>query len=180
MNNSGETTMIIAAQQGDRTALRQLLEQHYDFIFKVAFKWCGKQSDAEDIAQDCCIKLSRSLHTFNHTAKFSSWLYRMVINTSNDYFKQRKPNEAILLEHEDDAPLPDQQADVQKIWQKVKNLPDNLRDATLLVYMEGFTHIEAAEIMQCAEKTVSWYIAEAKTQLKQHFGHVDSEGKTND
>ena len=140
-------------------------------MYKVAYKWCGHQGDAEDITQDCCIKLSRALHTFNHKAKFSSWLYRMVINTAHDYRKKHNPVDA-PIEQPDTTPLQDQQTDVKKIWFQVRQLPDNLRDATLLVYMEGFTHKEAGEIMDCAEKTVSWYISEAKTHLKQHFEQV--------
>ena len=56
-----DETLIARAVGGDRRAFGELVERHYDFIFRTACKWCGKVSDAEDVAQDVCIKLASVL-----------------------------------------------------------------------------------------------------------------------
>ena len=53
-----------------------------------------------------------------------------------------------------------------ELWDEVRRLPDQQRDAVLLVYGEDLSHAEAAEIMKCTEKTVSWHLHEARRRLK--------------
>ena len=55
----------------------------------MAFKLCGNKEDAEDITQNACIKLARSIDTFRFQSAFLSWLYRLVINTAKDWKKVR-------------------------------------------------------------------------------------------
>ena len=59
-------------------------------MFKMAFKWCGNRADAEDITQNACIKLARALKTYEHKAAFTTWLYRLVINTAIDMKRHEK------------------------------------------------------------------------------------------
>ncbi|VAW17264.1 hypothetical protein MNBD_ALPHA12-901, partial [hydrothermal vent metagenome] len=58
------------AANGDREAFAGLVAENYDFIFRVAYKWCGSREDAEDITQDVCIKLARILKTYDGRARF--------------------------------------------------------------------------------------------------------------
>ena len=53
-----------------------------------------------------------------------------------------------------------------EIWDAVRDLPPQQRDAVLLVYAEDMSHAEAAALMDCSEKTVSWHVHEAKKKLK--------------
>jgi RNA polymerase sigma-70 factor (ECF subfamily) len=52
------------------------------------------------------------------------------------------------------------------LWTAVRSLPDQQRDAVLLVYGEDMSHAEAATVMGCSEKTVSWHVHEARKRLK--------------
>ncbi|HVX73798.1 MAG TPA: RNA polymerase sigma factor, partial [Devosia sp.] len=76
--------LVGLAKAGDRTAFGQLVEQNYDFIFRTACKWTGKKSDAEDIAQEVCIKLATAIQSFDGRSAFTSWLYRVTINMVRD------------------------------------------------------------------------------------------------
>ncbi len=53
-----------------------------------------------------------------------------------------------------------------ELWTAVRSLPGQQRDAVLLVYGEDMSHAEAARVMACSEKTVSWHIHAAKKRLK--------------
>ena len=159
------------ASAGDRDAFAQLLDRHYDLIYRTAFKWCGHQSDAEDVAQDVCVKLARVLESFDGRSAFSSWLYRITLNMVHDMqrarSRQHKRQADFLDVAESDAP-PDQEEKTTEgeLWRAVRALPEKQRDAVLLIYGEDVTHAAAAEIMNVKESTISWYVHEARKTLK--------------
>jgi RNA polymerase sigma-70 factor (ECF subfamily) len=163
--------LVASAQKGDRVAFGRLVERHYDFIHRVAWRWSGRRADAEDIAQDVCMRLGRAIDGYRGGGAFTTWLYAMTMNAARDLMRKSTRDAAkaqafgvhALVESQglDD---PDEQADA--LWIAVRKLPGKQRDAVLLVYGEGLGHAAAADIMACAEATVSWHIHEAKKRLK--------------
>ena len=127
---SGTGWLVARARNGDRQAFAQLVEAHYDFIFRTACKWCGKRSDAEDIAQEVCIKLAAALKTFDGRSAFKSWLYRVTLNAVRDHQRanaRRGRNIDALTEVSDDSADPDQEASatMKELWAAVIELPDH-------------------------------------------------------
>ncbi len=166
--------LIVRAVAGDRAGFSALISRHYDMIFRVAWKWCGNREDAEDIAQEVCIRLARTLGSYSRQSRFSTWLYRVVLNAVKDHQRRvtanlkkldawaNEPERAVCeaphdLTHDDP---------VEQLWAAVRQLPDRQRDSVLLVFGEGLTHGEAATAMECAEGTVSSNIHDAKKRLK--------------
>jgi RNA polymerase sigma factor (sigma-70 family) len=163
--------LVERAKAGDRAAFSQLIETHYDFIFRTACKWTGKKSDAEDIAQEVCIKLATAIQSFDGRSAFTSWLYRVTINMVRDMqrstSRKSKTIDAFTLVHPEDDPGGQEEATTaHEIWARVNTLPDKQREAIMLVYAEDMNHAEAAQIMGCKEATVSWHIHEAKKTLR--------------
>ena len=166
-----DEALIAKAIGGDRRAFGQLVERHYDFIFRTACKWCGKVSDAEDVAQDVCVKLAGILRSFDGRSAFTSWLYRVTLNAVRDMQRARSRRGRNADRYAEVAPdeyLPDQEdsAAAKELWNAVRRLPDQQRDAVLLIYAEGMSHAEAGVIMGCKEATVSWHVHEAKKTLR--------------
>ena len=161
-----DTALIEKAVSGDKGAFEALLSNWYDVMFKMAYKYCGNRSDAEDITQEACIKLARSIGTFSYKSAFSTWLYRLVINAAIDFQRRQKPARP-LEEGFMGACAPDaeDQTYAHEILRQVYALPEKEKTAILLVMGEGMTHAQAAEIMDCKEKTISWYISEARKKL---------------
>lgn len=163
--------LVVRAAQGDRAAFAALVNAHYDFLFCTAWKWCGNRDDAEDIAQDVCIKLATAISGFDGRSAFTSWLYRIVINAVRDRQRQgaRRAKQVDDLTHVTAsamAPGQEEAATESQVWAAVRKLPDKQRDAVLLVYAEDRSHAEVAAIMGTKESTVSWYIHEAKKALR--------------
>lgn len=163
--------LIAHAKAGDREAFAELVGRHYDFVFRVAWKWCGRKTDAEDIAQEVCARLGRSIRSFAGQGAFTTWLYALTLNVARDHGRKvlRESRKAAAFGVHAAAfgeamPEPDERADA--LWEAVRKLPDKQREAVLLVYGEELSHGDAAEIMGCAEPTVSWHIHEAKKRLK--------------
>lgn len=169
---SALTRVLVArAQNGDPEAFGELIEDHYELIYRTAWKWCGSRTDAEDIAQDVCVKLGGAIGGFDGRSAFSSWVYRITINAVRDMRRARsrrgKYANAYAEVTPDDQPA-DQEAAAtsRQLWAAVRTLPDKQRDAVLLVYAEELSHAAAAEIMGCKPATVSWHVHEARKTLK--------------
>jgi RNA polymerase sigma-70 factor (ECF subfamily) len=166
-----DETLAARAQAGDRDAFAELVAAHYDFIFRVACNGGGGRADAEDIAQDVCVRLGKAIRSYRGQGAFTTWLYALVLNAARDHVRKglretRKTDAygihaATLGEAGEE---PDEQADA--LWSAVRLLPDKQREAVLLVYGEGLGHSAVADIMGCAEATVSWHVHEAKKRLK--------------
>lgn len=163
--------LIAEARSGDRQAFARLVERHYDFMFRVAWKWCGRKTDAEDIGQEAAVRLGKAIRSFRGQGAFTTWLYPLVLNAARDHVRKtaretRKVDafgvHAVTLGEAEEEP--DDRADT--LWAAVRQLPDKQREAITLVYGEGLGHAEASEIMGCAEATVSWHVHEAKKRLK--------------
>jgi RNA polymerase sigma-70 factor (ECF subfamily) len=165
--------LIGLARDGDREAFGRLVERHYDFVYRVAWRWAGNRADAEDIAQDVCVRLGRAIRSYRGGGAFTTWLYAMTLNAARDLrrrtARENVKNEAfgvhaLVSGGEVQEAAPDDPA--ERLWAAVRGLPDKQREAVLLVYGEGLSHAAAADAMACAEATVSWHIHEAKKRLK--------------
>ena len=168
---ASDADLIAQARVGDRAAFATLVERHYDFVYRVAWRWCGRKADAEDVAQEVCARLGRAIRDYRGGGAFTSWLYALTLNAARDAIR-KSARETVKTEAfgvhaliSADEAEPEDQAEA--LWAAVRNLPDKQRDAVLLVYGEGLSHAAAAEAMACAETTVSWHIHEAKKRLKQ-------------
>ncbi|MFP6780800.1 MAG: sigma-70 family RNA polymerase sigma factor [Gammaproteobacteria bacterium] len=81
--------LAIKAAGGDAQAFQLLLECHYDQIYGVAFRFFGNQAHAEDIIQDVCLALPKNLKTFAARARFSTWIYQVVLNACRDQLRSQ-------------------------------------------------------------------------------------------
>ncbi len=72
---TSDPDLIGRARDGDRDAFGRLVERHYDFIYRVAWRWAGNRADAEDIAQDVCVRLGRAIRSYRGGGAFTTWLY---------------------------------------------------------------------------------------------------------
>lgn len=166
-----DETLVAQARGGDRAAFAELVGRHYDFIFRTACKWLGRRQDAEDIAQEVCVKLATAIRSFDGRAAFTSWLYRVTLNAVRDgqrsNMRRNQYHDRLAEVHPENDPGEQEDATAaRELWAAVRQLPSQQRDAVLLVYAEELSHAEAGEIMGCKEATVSWHIHEAKKTLR--------------
>lgn len=179
MHEQSDSELILrAVESGDKHAFRTLLDRHYLLIFKVAFKLCGHKEDAQDVAQDVCLKLADKLHGFKGDAAFTSWLYTLTLNAVRDMQRKRAGDRTRERSYMDDvalnpAPKATQERDLirKQALSRFHQLPNDLREAVLLVAGEGHSHKQAASVLGCAESTVSWRLMKAKQLLAQEASH---------
>jgi RNA polymerase sigma-70 factor (ECF subfamily) len=166
-----DDALIRRAQQGDPACFEELLELHYDTIYRFAWKWCGRTADAEDIAQQACMKLANSLSQFRFEAAFTSWLYRLVITCAQDWERTQQRHEHHVLP-EDALSSDDGQAEdetyLRQVLSQLDDLGEGMRTTALLVHAEGMSHAQAGEILGVSESTVSWRLHTIRKHMSKH------------
>lgn len=169
-----DQALAAKAAAGSREAFALLLERHYDHIYRLAWRMCGSRAAAEDVAQDVCVKLATAIRSFRGDSAFSTWVWRITYTTATDRLRatQRttmlEPSQIMALVDSTESGGASQEDAVAgaELWAAVRELPGQQRDAVLLVYGEDMSHAEAAEVMGCSEKTVSWHLHEARKRLR--------------
>lgn len=89
-SNTSDTGLVKRAKEGDVQAFRQLVEKYKDVSLSLACSILKDRAAAEDVLQDSFFKVYSSLHSFKEQAAFSSWLYRIVVNTSFTAYQKLK------------------------------------------------------------------------------------------
>jgi RNA polymerase sigma factor (sigma-70 family) len=75
---------------GDVAAYATLVAKHKNLVFSIAVKILNNREDAEEVAQDCFVKVFQALNTFERKSKFSTWLYRIVYNAAISKTRKKK------------------------------------------------------------------------------------------
>lgn len=162
-----EDSLIRSCQKGDSTAFARLLELIYDMIFRFALKWAGTVVDAEDITQQVCIKLAKAIKQFRFESAFTSWLYRIVVNCARDWARAQSRHRGEEPEENGTLSVQNIEAETEVDWvlKEVDSMGKGYKETVLLVYAEGFSHREAAEVLGVKESTVSWRLHEVRKKL---------------
>ncbi len=184
-----EVKRIQAAQNGDMDAFEELVNEYQTLVFTTALQMLGDPQEADDIAQEAWLRAFKSIRRFRFRSKFSTWLYRIVVNQSLTALKRRgkRPGarkQDIALDNPDyEYPLASNEPGPRRILQgrqaqehfqkALAKLPTQQRLAVTLVLLQDLSHREAGEIMRVAEKTVSWHLFKAREklmiELKEHL-----------
>ena len=170
---SADTDAALAARAagGDRDAFATLIERHYERIYRIGARVLGDEEGAADLAQDVCVGLVAKLPSYRGRSRFTTWLYRVVVNAARDRLRRdgaRRRNEHEFAEAESLSRAARTGRENETVWlrQVLGALNPDLRATVSLVIEEGLRHAEAAEILGVSESTVSWRMHEARNRLR--------------
>jgi RNA polymerase sigma-70 factor, ECF subfamily len=152
----------------------ELYRVHGGRMKSTAYQLLRSTADAEDAVQEAFLKAFRSMGSFHGGASFSTWCYRVLINTCHDMLRRnrsrrRSPGESAPGEFalRDARTPPGDHALRMTLERSVAELPQRLRVVFVLFEVEGFRHREIAEILEIPEATSRTLLFEAKKALQQ-------------
>lgn len=172
-----ERQKVRAAQAGDMTAFEWLVKQNEERLFGFCMRWLHSNEDAREVCQDAFVRAWQALPEFEGRAKFSTWLYQIALNLCRDRAKSRvsRQNEStITLDDVEKPPLcpqstPDASAELQSELQKLDRglalIPEKLRAALVLTAMEGLSHEECAQVLNCSARGIEGRVYRARQML---------------
>ncbi|MGV8985605.1 MAG: RNA polymerase sigma factor [Cypionkella sp.] len=166
-----DESLARAAACGDRAAFAALVARHYDRIHGLAWRLTGQRADAQDLTQDICAALAAKLAAWRGDARFTTWLYRVVVNAAHDRRRRQATHSRAALgwgaweiarQHE----IATQAEALDWLTAAMQRLSPELRDTVALVLGEELTQAQAAEVLGISEGTVAWRMSDVKKRLR--------------
>ena len=164
------TRVVMACQQGDSSAQRQLYEACHQRIFRLTVRMVGAQ-DAADVTQQVFLQAFRSLDKFDGRSRFETWLYRLAINESLQHLRRVRQHPHRTLDWEPmDASRDLEKAERKEVLEEsLARMDPELRSIFLLREIEELSYKDIAEALQIPEGTVGSRLNRARRELKQHL-----------
>ena len=158
--------LVRKAQAGDRAAVEQLLSEHRQQVFALAYTLLKDASTAEEAAQEAFVRVFSRLPTLKKPSRFKSWCLTITANYCRDLLRRKRPV-LIPLESVPEPALPESEAAPdEELVAALESLPSHLKEALLLRDVEGFNYQEVADIQRVPVGTVKSRIYQARQKLR--------------
>jgi len=180
--SDNEALLLKKIKEGDIRSFELLISEYQVYAYNVAYRMLGNEEDAKDITQEALIKVYKSIHKFKETSNFSTWLYRIVMNTCKDELKKRKEvtlsldkeietdDGTVSLEIGDERLNPSVVVERNEVGHVVQEaisaLPDANRIVIVLRDIQGLSYEEISQVIKEPIGTVKSRINRGRGQLK--------------
>ena|SRR5690348_3449167 len=178
-----EEVLVKRARGGDLGAYDELVQRYQERIYATVYHMTSNHEDANDLAQESFIKAFQALKSFKGGSSFYTWLYRIAVNKTINFLKQRKNRIHMSLndldfntEHDPDLvafisdKTPRREASLSELQDKLNaalmKLSEPHRLVVVLHDVQGLSHEEIAKVMECNIGTVRSRLFYARQQLQ--------------
>ncbi|KXL53479.1 ECF RNA polymerase sigma factor SigW [Anaerotignum neopropionicum] len=185
----GSNHLISQAKQGDLAAFEALILQHEKIVYNVALRMMNHTEDAKDISQEVFLKAYRNIANFDERSAFSTWIYRITVNTCIDEMRKRKGKQTLFLDNEfedeegtwkqevaDSGETPEEslmrKEEKNEILLALKTISEDYKTVFILRDIRGLSYDEIAEITGLALGTVKSRISRARNHLKKEIFRI--------
>ncbi len=181
-----EMLLVKRARQGDLRAYDELVRRYQERIYATIYHMTANHEDANDLAQEAFIKAFHALKSFKGGSSFYTWVYRIAVNKTINFLKQRKNKAQMSLddldlnaEHDPDMvalvseKTPRREISLSELQEKLnaalQKLSESHRMVVTLHDVQGLSHEEIARIMDCNIGTVRSRLFYARQQLQSYL-----------
>lgn len=159
-----------------REKFTNLIQSHIRIIYKIVNSYCKIEDDKKDLEQEIILQLWMSFDRYNNEYKFSTWMYRVALNTAISFYRKSSKHKERYYDHDYTSIIIVEEEEKQsekevqlKLLQKFINELDDLNKAIMLLYLEEKSHQEIAEIIGISKSNVGTKVNRIKTKLKLEF-----------
>jgi len=181
-----ETELVRKARHGDLESYDDLVRRYQERIYATIYHMTSNHEDANDLAQEAFIKAFHALKSFKGGSSFYTWVYRIAVNKTINFLKQRKNKAQMSLddldfnaEHDPDLvalisdKTPRREVNLAELQEKLNGAMQKLSESHRLVVtlhdVQGLSHEEIAKIMDCNIGTVRSRLFYARQQLQAYL-----------
>lgn len=161
--------LVEKCKNGDSSSQYELYKLYVDAMYNIGMRMLGNKEDAEDIVQESFISAFKNLHSFNYESTFGAWLKRIVINRSINYLKKKQIAVVPIEQHEfhlaDEIEEEAKSVEINKVKKGIEKLPTGYKQIINLYLIEGYDHVEIAEVLDIAASTSKSQYHRAKKKL---------------
>ncbi|MDX1951806.1 MAG: sigma-70 family RNA polymerase sigma factor [Verrucomicrobiota bacterium] len=181
-----DRSLVEKAQTGDLSAYDELVRRYQERIYATLYHMTSNHEDASDLTQEAFIKGFKAIKSFKGDSSFFTWIYRIAVNKTINFLKQRKNRLSFSLNDldfnaENDPDLvalvsektPRRDLNLSELQQKLNEGMQKLSEIHRLVItlhdIQGLSHDEISKIMDCNTGTVRSRLFYARQQLQGHL-----------
>ena len=181
-----EMVLVRKARNGDLESYDELVKRYQERIYATIYHMTSNHEDANDLAQEAFIKAFHALKSFKGGSSFYTWVYRIAVNKTINFLKQRKNKAQMSLddldfnaEHDPDLvalisdKTPRREVNLAELQEKLNAAMQKLSEPHRLVVtlhdVQGLSHEEIAKIMDCNIGTVRSRLFYARQQLQAYL-----------
>ena len=177
--DNSERSLVQRAQRGDEQAFATLFQLHKKRVYSVCLQMTKDVADAEDLTQEAFMQVFRSVNSFRGDSAFSTWLYRVAVNTVLMKLRRRKSPPVLSLDEPVSSDSPSLKREVGKedmslsgavdritLRRAIEELPGGCRQIFDLHEVEGYQHHEIAELLQCSIGNSKSQLHKAKMKMR--------------
>ena len=185
-NHSDEISnseLVRKSQLGDKAAFEQLVIRHQDLVFSLAYKLTGNREMANDVAQEAFIRAWKAIEKFRGDSTFSTWIYRITVNTAWTLRKKAKKHstlniddtyEPIVIDEKKDPELVAINSDLSSVLvNALDKIPIEQRIIVELKNIEGRSHKEIADYLDISVTAAKVRLHRAHQKLRQILEEVE-------
>jgi RNA polymerase sigma-70 factor (ECF subfamily) len=184
-----DTNLMLLVQRDDAASFAILLQKHRNVVVQYLSRMVQNHAVAEELAQDVFVRVYRSRHSYEPSAKFTTWLFRITTNVALNHFRdERHDNQNISL----DAPTatgkrfeaPDYQYSVEQrlvkeatakeIREAIASLPEKQRAAVLMHKYQDMDYNQIATVLGMSRSAVKALMFRSYERLRAALSHLDS------
>ncbi len=182
-----DAELMLRVKDGDGTSFAALLEKHRSSVVHFLYRMVQDQAVAEELAQEVFLRVYRSRGTYEPTAKFTTWLFRIATHLAlnalrdgrNERSQQRldeRSEDMPAVQVEDRRPSVEQsmvrQATLDEVRRAVAALPDKQRAAVLMHKYREMEYTQIAKVLNCSESAVKSLLFRAYETLRARLAHM--------
>ncbi|MBN1939767.1 MAG: RNA polymerase sigma factor [Candidatus Aminicenantes bacterium] len=165
MEESEESRVVERCREGDLTAYRWIYERYEKPLLRTAYRLLGSPQEAEDAVQESFLKLYRGIGGFRRGASFSTYFFRILINTCTDIRRKRRRKDYQDMEM-DRLPAASRENSGLPLGRIIDRLPERMKACFILNAVEEFTLREVADTLQINVGTVKANVHRARKKLR--------------
>jgi len=153
-----------------------LVDEHKKILYKVCYSYCRNRDDREDLAQEIIVQLWRSFASFDERCRFSTWTYRIALNVAISFYRRENTRTRHVLSDDEKVlnaadETANRSAEVQALYEFIDGL-EPLNKALILLYLDGNSYSEIADVVGITETNVATKISRLKQTMREKFRGV--------
>ena len=177
--DDSERSLVQRAQAGDEQAFATLFQLHKKRVYSVCLLMTKDVADAEDLTQEAFLQVFRSVSSFRGDSAFSTWLYRVAVNTVLMKLRRRKTPPIVSLDEPVSSESPSLRRDIGRpdpslfgavdriaLRRAMLELPEGCRKIFALHEVEGYQHHEIAKMLDCSVGNSKSQLHKAKMKMR--------------
>jgi len=183
-----DAQLMLRVREGDEECFRALLERHRNSLVGYLYRMIQDSGRAEDLAQDVFLRIYKSRASYEPTARFTTWMFRIATHVALNWLRNEKntrrqesldvrsePGEA-RLELPDRRPSVEQslldEVRLNEVRMAIGSLPEKQRAAVLMHKYEGMDYAQIAGVFDCSESAVKSLLFRAYESLRAKLAHL--------